>query len=189
MQSPLIHLHDCPPRPWKNGLGRTREIAVHPSAAGSDHFLWRVSIAEVDSAAPFSAFPGIDRQIALLDGDGFTMTLDDGRVHALLTPFEPFAFAGEARVAVALAGGPTRDFNLMVRRDQARGDLQVWRAPGVHETDPSTVLVYCACGTVDTPAGTLHVGDAWRPPSSHDRGTVSLHAGALALAVRVELRG
>ncbi|NMW25795.1 HutD family protein, partial [Rhodanobacter denitrificans] len=89
----IIRLADCPSQPWKNGLGRTREIAVQPSAAGGDGFLWRVSVAEVDSAAPFSAFAGIDRQIVLLDGAGFTMTLDDGRVHALTTPFVPFAFA------------------------------------------------------------------------------------------------
>ena len=86
-----------------------------------DDFLWRVSVAEVESAAPFSAFPGIDRVIALLDGDGFTMTLDDGRVHALTAPCAPFAFPGEAAVHVALAGGPSRDFNLMLRRGRVRG--------------------------------------------------------------------
>jgi hypothetical protein len=64
----ILHLHDCPARPWKNGLGRTRELAVAPPGAGMDGFLWRVSVAEVDSAAPFSAFPGIDRTIVLLEG-------------------------------------------------------------------------------------------------------------------------
>ncbi len=119
----IIRLADCPSQPWKNGLGRTREIAVQPSNAGMDDFLWRISIAEVDSAAPFSSFPGIDRQIALLDGNGFTMTLDDDRVHPLTTPFVPFGFAGESKVSVTLTDGPTRDFNLMVRRAQASGKL------------------------------------------------------------------
>jgi environmental stress-induced protein Ves len=179
----IIRLSDCPSQPWKNGLGSTREIAVQPSGASSDDFLWRVSIAEVDSAAPFSSFPGIDRQIALLDGNGFTMTLDDNRVHALTTPFAPFAFAGEVKVAVTLVGGPTRDFNLMVRRKHARGEVLVWQEPGARWPDPSTVLVYCACGVIDTTEGPLHAGDAWQPSSVSP---VKLHHGALALVVRVE---
>ena len=178
----IIRLSDCPPQPWKNGLGSTHEIAIHPNGAGDD-FLWRVSIAKVDSAAPFSSFPGIDRQIALLDGNGFTMTLDDGRVHALTTPFAPFAFAGEAKVAVILVDGPTRDFNLMVRRAQARGEVRVWPESGEKLPDPFTVLVYCARGVIDTADGPLHAGDAWRPsPAS----PVRLHHNALALIIRSE---
>lgn len=180
----IIRLADCPSQPWKNGLGRTREMAVQPSAAGSDDFLWRISIAEVDSAAPFSSFPGIDRQIALLDGAGFTMTLDDGRVHALTTPFAPFAFAGEAKVEVTLAGGPTRDFNLMLHRARVRGAIDVWRDAGPQLTDGATVLVYCARGTIDSTDGMLHAGDAWRPPPA--AATLTLHQGALALVARVE---
>ena len=181
----IVRLADCPPQPWKNGLGRTREIAVEPPGAGMDDFLWRVSVAEVDSAAPFSAFPGIDRQIVLLDGAGFTMRLDDGRVHALTTPFVPFAFAGEAKVDVALAGGPTRDFNLMVRRVQARGEVLPWHEPATRRPDPATVLVFCARGAIDTADGRLHAGDAWRPPP-HSVGPVTLRDGALALVVRIE---
>jgi environmental stress-induced protein Ves len=181
----IIRLDDCSRQPWQNGLGSTREIAVQPSIAGSDAFLWRVSIAEVDSAAPFSRFPGIDRQIVLLDGHGFTMTLDDDRVHALTTPFTPFAFAGEARVAVTLVDGPTRDFNLMVQRALARGDIEVWKTPGTRMPDPSTVLIYCARGTIDIAEGQLHAGDAWRPASAS---AVGLHHHALALAIRIEPR-
>lgn len=181
----IIRLADCPPQPWKNGLGSTRELAVQPSADGGSDFLWRVSIAEVDSAAPFSRFPGIDRQIVLLDGAGFTMTLGDGRRHELTRPFEPFAFPGEADVAVALAGGPTRDFNLMVRRAWASGAIAVWREPGSCLADGTVTLVYCARGTLDTPEGCLQAGDAWlrSPP---DTEVVTLQAGALALAVRIE---
>ena len=183
----IIRLADCPSKPWKNGLGRTREIAVHPSGADGDDFLWRVSIAEVDSAAPFSRFPGIDRQIVLLDGAGFTMTLDDSRTHALTAPFAPFAFPGEAKVDVALAGGPTRDFNLMVRRTHLRGDVQVWRGPATHVIDPVTILVFCARGGIDTVDGCLHAGDAWRPalPAGD---AITLHGDGIALAVRIEPR-
>ena len=179
---PTIRLADCPAKPWKNGQGRTRELAIHPSGAGMDDFLWRVSIAEVESAAPFSAFPGIDRVIALLAGDGFTMMLDDGRRHALTTPCVPFAFPGELRVDVTLAGGPSRDFNLMLRRGRARGGIEAWRTAGTHGPEAAIALVYCVRGRIDTDDGVLHAGDAWRPGS----GALVVHEDTLALAVRVE---
>ena len=116
---------------------------------------------------------------------GFTMTLDHDRTHALTTPFTPFAFAGEAQVAVALADGPTRDFNLMVRRAQVRGDVQIWHRPTTRMLDPTTVLVFCARGMIDTADGRLHAGDAWRP-SPHTVASLTLRDGALALIVRIE---
>ncbi|QEE26033.1 HutD family protein [Rhodanobacter glycinis] len=182
---PIIRLDDCLAKPWKNGLGRTREIAAHPSNAGMDDFLWRISVAEVDSAAPFSIFPGIDRVITLLDGDGFSMTLNGERTHALTTPCAPFAFAGEAQVAVALAGGPTRDFNLMVRRSQARGDVRACRDAGPLTVDDAVVLVYCARGMIDSAEGPLRAGDAWRP--SPHAPLLVMQPDAVALVARVEV--
>ncbi len=183
----IIRLQDCPAQPWKNGLGSTRELAVHPSGAGGDDFLWRVSIAEVDSAAPFSSFPGIDRQIVLLDGAGFRMTLDDDRAHALVTPFEPFGFPGEAKVSVSLAGSPTRDFNLMLRRARARGEILVWRDAEMRIPEPSIALVYCARGRMDTVDGCMNEGDAWRPDALlHPAAPLKLYQGTVALAVRID---
>jgi len=181
----IIRRSDCPSKPWKNGLGSTREIAIQPSNTGLDDFLWRVSIAEVDSAAPFSSFPGIDRQIALLDGNGFTMTLDDDRVHPLTTPFVPFAFAGEAKVTVTLTDGPTRDFNLMVRRAQASADVLAWQEAGSYLLDPTIVLIYAARGAIDTTDGMLHAGDAWLAEESCSGGHIVLRDDALAFAIRV----
>lgn len=163
--------------PWKNGLGITREIAVEPPGATMDDFLWRVSIADVDTASPFSRFPGIDRTIVLLEGDGFTMTLDGDRSHALTTPCEPFAFDGEAQVEVSLAGGATRDFNLMVRRGVAVGGVDVLHGPHtVHASD--TVLVYIARGTALVDGVQCAQGDSAMAPRH-----VELDAGGTALRV------
>jgi uncharacterized protein len=181
----IIRLRDCPLQAWKNGLGRTREIAVHPQGAGSDDFIWRVSMAEVDSAAPFSVFPGIDRQIALLDGDGFRMTLDQQYTHALVIPFEPFAFPGEAAVSVELAGGPTRDFNLMVRRECARGEIDVWKGEGIRRAPTSAALVHCARGRIDSIDGQLAEGDAWLAGNVGDKEETAfeLHENAVVMVV------
>ena len=181
----IIRLHECPPQPWKNGLGSTREIAAQPSDDGSGGFLWRASIAEVDSAAPFSVFPGIDRTIVLLAGNGFTLTLDGTGEHPLTTPFVPFAFPGETQVTVTLAGGATRDFNLMVQRRRARGEVLVWRQPGAEQLARDTVLVFCARGMIETADGTLAAGDAWRPAATAE-GSIVLADQALALVARVE---
>lgn len=180
----LIRLRDCSPRPWRNGLGSTREIAVYPCNADSDSFLWRVSIAAVDSDAPFSSFPGVDRHIALLQGAGFRMTLDGHCTHALDTPFAPFGFAGEAVVATALIDGPTRDFNLMVRRTQARGTVETWREAGLSDIATDVVLIYCAAGEMECAGVRLQAGDAWRP-TLHAPTRFELQSGAVALAVRI----
>jgi environmental stress-induced protein Ves len=53
---------------WRNQLGWTREIYRQPQDDAD--WSWRASIAEVDRDAPFSAFPGCDRELVLLAGDG-----------------------------------------------------------------------------------------------------------------------
>ena len=55
--------------PWKNGGGLTREVAIHPPGSDLGTFEWRVSIAQVRAAGPFSSFPGVDRQLAVLAGE------------------------------------------------------------------------------------------------------------------------
>lgn len=64
--------------PWKNGGGETREIAAFPPGAGFDDFDWRLSIATIAEDGAFSAFPGIDRTLILLSGNGVALRLDDG---------------------------------------------------------------------------------------------------------------
>jgi environmental stress-induced protein Ves len=184
----LLRADALVPVPWRNGQGITREIAAMPPGAGPEDFLWRVSLADVVGAAPFSRFPGVDRTIVLIDGAGFRMTLDGTQVHDLTTPCAPFAFPGEAEVAVALAGGATRDFNLMLRRGRAGGGIEVWRGPGRRACPADMALLYAVQGPIVTSAGTLAAGDSWLPdaPPADD---VVLAAEALALVVRVSSAG
>jgi len=182
--SRIIRAADLQPQPWKNGMGVTREIARFPADAGIDDFVWRVSVAEVENASPFSTFPGIDRQIVLLDGGGFIMTLDGKQQHALTMPLVPFPFAGEAWVDVEMTGGATRDFNLMVRRADALGRVEVLSTPGSHVLPADGVLFYLAQGSADTREGLLSAGDAWQP----DHSPLELHEGAKGLLVCVASR-
>lgn len=182
--SSILRERDCPSVAWKNGQGRTRQLAIYPADAGGDDFLWRISVAEVDSAAPFSSFPGVDRQIVLLHGAGFTMTLDKQQRHALTAPFEPFAFPGEADVEVALAGGATRDFNVMLRRGKATGRIEVLRGEGSHSVERGVVLLYCATGQCAAPDGVLSSGDSWLAP--RDGAELVLSDDGVVLAVAID---
>lgn len=101
--------------PWRNGQGTTREIIQNPDAPADGRFDWRLSIATVDRSGPFSVFPGIDRTIAVLSGDGFMLRVADQEAH-LSTQSSPYAFAGELVAAALVAGGPSSDLNIMTRR-------------------------------------------------------------------------
>ena len=115
-----------PAMPWKNGGGTTQEIASWPPGAGLDAFGWRVSIACIAASGPFSVFPGIDRSIMLLEGDGVRLFTADGRIdHRLDVPHRPFAFSGDAALDCTLLGGASHDFNVMTRRGQWRAEVQV----------------------------------------------------------------
>lgn len=61
--------------PWKNGGGETVEIAVFPQGASVDDFDWRISMATVASDGPFSIFPGIDRTLSILEGNGMALAI------------------------------------------------------------------------------------------------------------------
>jgi len=107
---------------WKNGLGWTREIVRVPDV---DDWDWRLSIAEIERDAEFSAFPGIDRELVLLSGNGLRIVFDDGDTHTLLPPHDQLRFAGERKARGELVDGSTHDFNLMWRRE--RLDARLWR--------------------------------------------------------------
>jgi environmental stress-induced protein Ves len=108
---------------WANDGGWTTEIARDPSDPAAP-FRWRISIAEIEADGPFSHFPGIDRQLVLLDGNGMRLDID-GIESRLAQRFDVVRFAGGAVVQCRLLDGPTTDFNLMTRRGDVDADLRV----------------------------------------------------------------
>lgn len=112
---------------WKNGAGWTRRIHAESRADGGEGWDWRLSIAEIEEDAPFSAFPGVERELVLIEGNGMRLRFDDGDVHELQPPHGRLRFAGERALVGELVDGPTRDFNLMWRREGV--DAQLWHRP------------------------------------------------------------
>ena len=112
----ILRSVDYVARPWKNGGGTTRDIAVSPPGASLDTFEWRLSLAQVDRDGPFSRFDNVDRTLVLLSG---AMTLHERERRIDLVHNEPFAFEGERAIEATVAGGCTLDFNVMTRRGRA----------------------------------------------------------------------
>ncbi len=113
-------LEDTLPQPWRNGGGSTWELLAWPQAAP-----WqvRVSVAEIARDGPFSAFPGVDRWFAVLEGAGVVLALPQGE--RLQAPADaPLRFDGEAAPACRLVHGPTLDLNLMVERGGGSGAMR-----------------------------------------------------------------
>lgn len=113
------------PQPWKNGGGLTRDLLAWPSAAD---WQFRISVAEVARGGPFSAYPGVQRWFAVVQGAGVLLQFGERSVK-LNTDSEPFAFDGAQAPGCELVAGATLDLNLMA--PQAAGTAQMQRAaPG-----------------------------------------------------------
>ncbi len=105
--------------PWKNGMGSTTEIEVSPGTEGLDGFDWRISMARVEADGAFSSFPGIDRTLLVLEGDGIMLSVAD-RAPARLDRDSIHGFPGDRTAHASLIGGPIADLNVMTRREKFR---------------------------------------------------------------------
>lgn len=162
----LVQLADIAPRPWKNGGGLTRDLLCWPDAA---NWQLRISVAEVARSGPFSAYPGVRRWFAVLQGAGVVLhfdgeAADDG---LQLTPDSPaLPFDGALAPDCSLIDGPTLDLNLMCRAGRAElaratpGLLWACGAPlrGVFTLHGAT-LHGAGPAALRLPAGTLAFAD------------------------------
>lgn len=177
---------------WRNGLGWTREILRLPD---NDDWSLRLSIAEIEQDAAFSSFPGVERELVLLYGQGLRLRFADGRCHTLMPPHERLRFSGEDVVHGELVDGVTHDFNLMWRRDVL--DAQMLHRPLVGPMfffcEPDAAwAVHLLSGQAEFEGETalppLQAGDsAWLGAGPRRR--YALHGGGELLAVRVQARG
>jgi len=140
--------------PWKNGLGTTDEIAIDPpdAALGGGAFNWRLSMATVGQSCPFSAFPGYERTIMVIDGAGMELDVPGHATRRLDRLFEPFVFSGDEPAQCRLIAGPVRDFNLMIARAHWRARTDVRPVGNIAEqldAGGDVVILHCFGGVVD----------------------------------------
>ena len=100
--------------PWKNGGGITHEAIRVPPTGGA--FLWRVSVAQIDSSGPFSDFAGYDRNMVLLRGRGIALEFGGGKQCVLRSVGDSVEFDGGVPTRCELLDGACVDLNLMVSK-------------------------------------------------------------------------
>jgi environmental stress-induced protein Ves len=116
----VVQMVHVAPQPWKNGGGITRDLLAWPSATD---WLLRISVAEVARSGPFSAYPGITRWFAVLQGEGVVLRFAD-RVHTLAPGSQPLRFDGAEAPGCDLIQGPTLDLNLLASSSAGRADMR-----------------------------------------------------------------
>lgn len=166
--------------PWKNGGGRTAEIVRRPD---SDSFGWRVSIASVEQSGPFSRFAGYDRVLVMIDGSGMRLNIDGSEVP--LEPLVPHRFAGEAETFCTLTAGPTRDFNVMVRRGAVDCEVSVIRCDSPFPL--TATFFYCLSGALDLTDG-ADTGVVGENDSAILDGTTQLTPREASIIIAVDIK-
>lgn len=117
------------PTPWKNGLGVTTQLAIHPDDATADAFEWRVSIAQVERSTRFSVFEGIERSLAVLQGE-LTLIRANALPVKLSPDSVPVRFLGDVAAEGHVESGPVLDLNVMTQRARWRASLRRMRLRG-----------------------------------------------------------
>jgi uncharacterized protein len=139
----------CPATPWKNGGGLTFQRFILPHGAGLDDFQLRLSMASVTSDGPFSLYPGVDRQLLILEGAGLVLRGEDLGERQLTAQTQTLHFPGEWQIASNLLDGRVLDFNLMVRRGGYRAQMQSCHLTGdsgfTAEADITLLLFLAPC--------------------------------------------
>lgn len=144
-------------QPWANGRGRTVELwRLERDGA----LLARLSVATVAEDGPFSLFPGIARNLTVIDGPGFRL---EGEGVALdCRALVPVAFPGDVPVrASGTAAGPSRDFNVMTASALPRPEVRVLEGGEVAAGGLLAVyaLAKSQAGGVALPEGHLLLSD------------------------------
>lgn len=133
---------ECPQVPWKNGGGMTRMLGARNEGGKT---LWRLSLADIQSDGPFSAFPGLQRVLTIVAGDGIDLSGGGGTLQA--RPWRPLPFSGDLALDSKLIGAESQAFNLMF--DGGRLTAQV-TSLSENETDlPEAInVIFCGEGRV-----------------------------------------
>lgn len=158
----IVRASECRTTAWKNGGGATTEIAVTPPGASLDDFDWRVSMARVASDGPFSEFAGIDRTLAVLEGNGLSLTVGDATPVVVDRNSEPIHFPGDTPTSARLLAGEIIDLNVMTRRGRFEHRLHRIREPVRRDFVGHDIALVVACaGSVElsVPHGKIDLTD------------------------------
>ena len=148
--------------PWKNGQGSTAQIDIIPEGAifSDGSFRWRLSSATVSGTGSFSQFPGCDRWLVVLSGQGLLL---NGETFG---PFTPLKFAGEEVIECDLIKDEVVDLGIIYHRDHVHAEMKVLQisADASHKLrfEMQQVYIYCINGSAMVGEHRLSEGDCIR---------------------------
>ena len=149
MQWTLLTKDDFVTTRWSGGT--TTQLAIEPPEAvyADRNFLWRLSTARVeDEHSDFTPLPDYNRLLTVLDSE--ISLQEEGKDRFTLMPGTVFQFDGGVHVQ---SWGTCNDFNLMLRKGKASGEMQ-WLAmnSGEEQTAGSLacdfIMVWCLSGAL-----------------------------------------
>jgi environmental stress-induced protein Ves len=110
---------------------------VLPEDAGHSNFNLRFALSPILEKGLFSSFPGADRVITLIEGQGLNLEFEDQTVN--LNPHDSLYFDTGLMPIGEPVGGPVQVVNVMVRRD-------VWKIETCHVV--TELDISCAHGEI-----------------------------------------
>lgn len=144
----LIRYNTLEEKPWKNGLGTTREIVIWPLDADLSNFEWRVSAASIIFPGHFSHYPEVSRSLGVLSGKSAELKLGE-TTKTLSYKGEILRFDGGEHAEVLSANGPVLDYNVMSRDKAVTHELNYVslskKALYTRRGDFTLVTVFNAC--------------------------------------------
>jgi uncharacterized protein len=147
MKPTIIQADGVVPQAWRNGGGQTRELMAWPP--GESAWQMRISLADIESNGPFSAFQDVERWFAVVGDAGVRLQFTNEE-KLMTSASAPLCFAGGAPPDCELINGSTRDLNLMIRsgsgKMQIAFDRIAWRTAATQ------------CGLFTAATGFVHVG-------------------------------
>ena len=169
----IVHLTgaDFKAMPWTNGRGTTLEL-LRIERAGC--LILRLSRALVVEDGPFSLFPGIERNLTVLSGPGFSLLGEGLQCQAL--PLQPVGFSGDILVQAAGVTAPSEDFNVMSARSLKHPQVWVQQAGQVAEDCAILALATGRIGGLSVAQYDLVVTDQ---PLRHDMTVIAVRSAEL----------
>lgn len=162
----IARFGELAPRPWPNGRGITRDVANKKAGDGS--YDWLISIAELVEDAEFSHYEGRNRIFTVVGESPVDLQIGD-LPPLRCNPLVPVHFPGDRPTKCALAGGPSRAFNLIFNHARVMGAVSSLAIAGHHEVNVPcrAAAVHCAAGTLTVQGEALGTGDTLVAPPDH----------------------
>ncbi|KAI7893363.1 uncharacterized protein EV154DRAFT_501775 [Mucor mucedo] len=139
VQVSLLKENDYVSQAWKNGLGKTEEIAIYPPARDftKDDYFWRFSKTCMQADCNFSVFPGYDCTTVILPGENHpSLSLSHlGReTRTKIKPLFPYSWHGEWTTTCQVMNAPVKALQFMFKRELGNAQIRIDKI-GAFETD------------------------------------------------------